>query len=220
MGNAILTTQPSKKNIAYEGIKQMIIEGELKHDTPLVERQLCEILNVSRTPVREALRELANNDMVEIVENKGVYVKKIDFKDMVEIFELREALECLTIQLFVKRATDEEITELGKLVAEQEGYYNNNEHALFMKTDMKMHNYIAEVAQNARIRNAVFNIYDQISQMALAAKDEAMIIEMAVNAHREMYKSIKEHDEENAIEAMRKHVSEVKDFYKERFYIL
>ena len=100
----------SKKQRAYNGIKDMIIKGKLKKETPLVERQLCDILGISRTPVREALRELAKDGLVEIIDGKGVYVKKLDFRDMVEIFEVREALEGMSIRLFIERADEDMIT--------------------------------------------------------------------------------------------------------------
>ena len=72
MGNMRATPSQSKKQIAYSGIRKMIIEGTVNKDTPLVERQLCDTLGVSRTPIREALRSLAAEGHVEIIDGKGV----------------------------------------------------------------------------------------------------------------------------------------------------
>lgn len=220
MQNTILEGQPSKKSIAYEGIKQLIMEGKLTKDTPLVERKLCEILGVSRTPVREALRELASEGLVEIIDGKGIYVKKIDFKDMIEIFEMREALECMAIALFIERAGDDELALFKELMHKQDEAYKNGEHEKFMKIDMKLHNLIADGAQNARIKYAVKNIYDQIQQMAIAAKDETLIRDMAVKAHKDIYKAILDRDAKEAQDSMRQHIIEVKNFYKDRYYLL
>lgn len=220
MHSVINSGGPSKKNIAYDGIKQMIIDGELTKETPLVERQLCEVLEVSRTPVREALRELANEGLVEVIDGKGVYVKKIDFKDMIEIFELREALECMSVKLFIERATDSELSELESLMKEQEETYSKKQHARYMRNDMKIHNLIADGAANGRIQHAIRNIYDQIHQMALAVKDETLIRDIAYAAHRKIYAAILKKDVEAAQDEMRKHIIEVKNFYKDRYYLL
>ena len=99
----------SKKQIAYEKIKEMILDGAFSKESPLVERQLCDMIGISRTPIREALRELANDGLVEVIDGKGVYVKKIGFRDMIEIFEMREALEGMAVRLFVERADQEAV---------------------------------------------------------------------------------------------------------------
>lgn len=220
MQNINLDPAPSKKIIAYNGIKQLIKEGTFARDTPLVERQLCEVLEVSRTPVREALRELANEGLVEIIEGKGVYVKRIDYKDMIEIFELREALEMMTIKLFLERAGQYEVQRFEELMEEQEEAYQKEEHAKFMKNDMKLHNLIAEGAQNSRIRQVISNIYDQIQQMAISVKDDSTIRDMAIRAHRSILEAIKAKDVEQAQKAMAAHVVEVKEFYKDKYYLL
>ncbi|MFV0363331.1 MAG: GntR family transcriptional regulator [Suipraeoptans sp.] len=220
MKGIVLDIAPSKKQIAYDGIRQMIIEGDFEKDTPLVERQLCEVLNVSRTPVREALRELANESLVEIIEGKGVYVKKIDFKDMIEIFELREALECMTVKLFIERATDDELKRLERLMKEQKDAYDKSDHARYMNNDMKIHKTIAEGAANNRMQIAMRNIYDQIHQMALAVKDDELIRKIAYAAHNKIYKAILKKDTDVAQEEMRKHIVELKNFYRDRYYLL
>ena len=68
-----------KKQTVYDRIKQMIMDNELPAGMPLVERTLSNELNVSRTPIREALRKLSNEGMVEIKEGKGVYVAELHF---------------------------------------------------------------------------------------------------------------------------------------------
>ena len=115
----------TKKKYAYDEIKKLIIENEIPKDAPLVERQLSELIGLSRTPIREALRDLANDGMVEIIEGKGVYVKGIDFKDMVELFEVREALECMAIRLFVERIDNYYFGNLSRIIKEQENAYGS-----------------------------------------------------------------------------------------------
>lgn len=220
MNKNILACAPSKKQIAYDGIKKIIVNGKVKKDAPLVERQLCEMLGISRTPVREALRELANDELVEVIEGKGVYVKKIEFRDMIEIFEMREALERMAMKLFMERIQDEKIELFQTYMAAQEEAYKNDEHEAFMDIDMKIHVAIADGAQNARLRNAISVIYDQIKQMAISAKDDSKVRDIAIRAHRKMLDAILAGDSKAAQEAIVEHIVEVKSIHRERYYLL
>lgn len=220
MKEKTLYDTPSKKQLAYDGIKEMIVNGKVKKDTPLVERQLCEMLGISRTPVREALRELANDELVEVIDGKGVYVKKIEFRDMIEIFEMREALERMAMKLFMERIQDEMIQLFQEYMREQEEAYQNDEHEAFMDIDMKIHDAIAEGAQNTRLRNAISVIYDQIKQMAISAKDDSVMRDIAIKAHRKMLAAMLAKDSEAAQAAIVEHIIEVKSIHRERYYLL
>ncbi len=181
----------SKKQLAYNGIKSLIVKGEVKKDSPLVERQLCDLLGISRTPIREALRALANEGLVEIVDGKGVYVKKIDFRDMIEIFEVREALECMAVRLFVERMDDTMSAMMEQYLKSQEEAYEADNHELFMEMDMAIHHLIAEGSQNVRLKNAISNIYEHVSLIAISVKDDKIIREIAMRGHKSMWEAIK-----------------------------
>lgn len=220
MEKKLLSSTPSKKQVAYDGIKEIIVNGKVKKDAPLVERQLCEIIGISRTPVREALRELANDGLVQIIEGKGVYVKKIEFRDMIEIFEMREALERMAMKLFMERLQEEKIHLFQQYMQEQEEAYKKDEHEAFMAIDMKIHNTIADGSQNVRLKNAISTIYGQIKQMAISAKDDAAMREIAIRAHRKMLDAILKGDSGAAQEAIVEHIIEVKNIHRERYYLL
>lgn len=210
----------SKKQIAYQQIKNMIMNGEITKDSPLVERQLCDKLGISRTPIREALRELANDGLVELIDGKGVYVKRIEFRDMVEIFEMREALERMAVKLFVERADKEAVDVLKEYMDKQEEAYKDDEHAVFMEMDMKIHSHIAQEAQNKRLEVAINNIYDQIMQIAVSVRDDQKIRDMAISAHRKILKAVLDRDSEAAQKALVEHVIEIKKIHMERYYLL
>ena len=210
----------SKKQIAYEKIKEMILDGAFSKESPLVERQLCDMIGISRTPIREALRELANDGLVEVIDGKGVYVKKIGFRDMIEIFEMREALEGMAVRLFVERAEQEAVDLLQKYMDEQEDAYNKEEHELFMNIDMKIHNQIASGAKNQRLKTAIINIYDQITQIAVSARDDKKVRDMAIESHRKIMRAVLARDSEAAQQALVDHVVEMKRIHMERYYLL
>lgn len=214
-----MNVQKSKKQIAYEQIKKLIIENEIPKDAPLVERTLCEQLGISRTPVREALRELASEGLVMIIEGKGVYVKKVEFKDMIEIFEIREALESKAIELFIQRLDDETLALMKQYMDDQEEEYENGLHKEFMDTDMKIHYLIAKGSKNSRLENYIVSIYDQIHQMAVSSKDDPEMRERAIQAHRALYQAVLDRDIEKAKKTMSDHIKETMDIHKEKYYL-
>ena len=209
----------SKKQIAYEKIKEMVISG-LPAGAPLVERDLCEKLDVSRTPVREALRQLASEGLVDIIDGKGVFVAKIRFEDMVEIFELREALESMAITLCVRRREPALIESLNELMSRQEAAYAEDNHQVLMECDMEFHQLIAKGSRNKRLSEMIISIYNQIRQMAISVQDDQAVRDLAVKSHRKIMDAILERNEAEAARLMGAHVAETKQYHIERYYML
>lgn len=93
-------------------LRQAIADTRFKPGQRLVERELTEMLGVSRTSVREALRELAAEGLVRSIPNKGMVVAGLAPREVANLYELRSALEGLAARLFVERATPEQVKEL------------------------------------------------------------------------------------------------------------
>ena len=104
----------NKKELAYDYLKEMIVNGELKPGSLLVERQLCERLSTSRTPVREAIQKLSGEGLVETILSKGSFVKSITYEDISQIYDIREYLESLAVKLCCQNATNANIEALKK----------------------------------------------------------------------------------------------------------
>ncbi len=104
--------QPNRRynlaQLAYREIKDLILQNKLKSGDLLSESLIAQELGMSRTPVREALRVLAQEDLIEILNGIGVYVKDISVSDMVDIFEVRKALEVIAIKSAIHEIKEEE----------------------------------------------------------------------------------------------------------------
>ncbi|HTN55482.1 MAG TPA: GntR family transcriptional regulator [Microbacterium sp.] len=97
-------------------LRQAILDFQLKPGQRLVERELIEQLGVSRTTIREALRELTSEGLVTVVPQRGAMVTAPSLDDAVDLYEVRASLESLVVQRFVERATDDEVTRLNDTV--------------------------------------------------------------------------------------------------------
>lgn len=213
------TTSSSKKEIAYQGIKEMLLSGRFNSSETLSERQLCQELNVSRTPVREALRMLANDGMLEIIEGKGVVVRKVNLRDLIEVFELRLALEALAVQLFIERAADSDIKELRNIFDTAEQALAQGDRKTFMDHDMKFHHYIARGSKNTRLSQTIFNNYDQIQLMAVSVRDDIELCKTASAQHRAIMEAIERRDKQAAVSAMMEHIQQTKQYHQDRYYL-
>ena len=100
------------REIAYEVLKNAIVTGEIPAGERIVETDYAERLHISRTPLREALRKLERDGLVEYVLRRGVVVRAFTIEDVDEIYTIRNALEMLTLPAIVERATPEDIASL------------------------------------------------------------------------------------------------------------
>ncbi len=97
-------------------LRQAILEFQLKPGQRLVERELIEQLGVSRTTIREALRELASEGLVTVVPQRGAMVSAPSLEEAIDLYEVRAALESLVVQHFVERAGDDEVASLAETI--------------------------------------------------------------------------------------------------------
>ena len=101
------------REIAYETLKHAIITGQIPAGSRIVETEYADKLHISRTPLREALRKLERDGLVEYVLRRGVVVRAFTIADVEEIYTIRNALEILTLPAIIENATPEDIRSMG-----------------------------------------------------------------------------------------------------------
>lgn len=113
--NGVTDIKPIR-TIVYEFLKDAILEGKIKPGERLVERDIAEKFNASRTPIREALRKLESEGLLQYVPRKGDIVRAIDQDEVRETYAIRKALECLAIESAVQRLTPQFAAELARII--------------------------------------------------------------------------------------------------------
>jgi DNA-binding GntR family transcriptional regulator len=99
----------------YQAIRDAILDGRYCAEVPLSEQQLAGELKVSRTPVREAIKQLELEGLVSVVPLRGIFVREVAARDVVEIFQIREALECYALRHFSARLSKQKLQGLTQL---------------------------------------------------------------------------------------------------------
>ncbi|HXX83604.1 MAG TPA: GntR family transcriptional regulator [Casimicrobiaceae bacterium] len=120
----VIQTQPTLREMTADRLREAIFSMHFKPNERLVERDLCDQTGVSRTCVREALRHLESEGLVERRPNKGLYVTAITADEARQIYEVRGALEPMVARLFVKRASESEVKALRQTVAQTSAALN------------------------------------------------------------------------------------------------
>lgn len=194
---------------AYEQIKEAIVYAKFKPGECLSENMLAEVLEMSRTPVREALKELTNEDLVEIVPGRGVIVKDISRKNLKEIFELRKVLECLAAETAIANLTEAEILNLENdwltiMTKINQGEKVAWEHV--SRCDNKLHSTIINNCDNSYLKDFMKVLNQQILRYQLLTAQALDDVKDTVRQHLEIIKLLKERDPGALIPVLRKHI--------------
>jgi DNA-binding GntR family transcriptional regulator len=131
-----------------ERLQRLIIEGELTPGEKVPEKELCERFNVSRTPMREALKVLANAGLVTLTPNRGASVTAVTVDDLQEVFPVMGALEALSGELACEKITDAELARVRALHEEMVGHYKAQRLPEYFKTNEAIHIAILNAARN------------------------------------------------------------------------
>src|ERR1700758_3089583 len=128
------------------GVRTMLLEGEITPGARIPERELCEQLKISRTPLREALKVLAAEGLVQLLPNRGSRAAKLTDKDMRDLFEVCQGLEALAGELACERITDTEIAEVAAEHAAMTRHYQDGDLIQYYRCNRAIHEAIVNAA--------------------------------------------------------------------------
>jgi len=193
----------------YRILKTEIVKRYLKPGTKLLEVKIAKQMGVSRTPIREAIRELAAEGFVKIIPNQGVIVSIASIEDTQEVLQIRSVLEGLAARLATKVINGEEIKELEKYIEQME-YYANKDNALaFSKIDVEFHELILNICGNNRLIQIRKNLSDQAHRYRIRSLSIPGRLKHSLKEHQEIVKALKRKDSEQAGRLSQKHIENV-----------
>jgi DNA-binding GntR family transcriptional regulator len=200
----------SRSTVVYENLKKKIITGELVPNTPLTEESLAEEFQVSRTPVREVIRKLEQDGLVEVIPRNGTYVKGLTINDIQELFTIRESLEGISARNACELINEQNITFLQTLLtkSDEELEKGNIEGALKMD---ELHNIILKISGNKRILNIISNLNSHIQRLHFLSVAIPGRLEKSNKEHWEIFYAIQKKDSEMAEKKMRQHIQSTRD---------
>ena len=195
-----------KKSQAYEYLKHAIIVDEIPPGSPLVELELSESLQMSRTPIREAMRQLETEGLVTTYPARGSFVTVLTPDDVQEIYELRLALELWALERSIARITDEELDALQ--AAFEEGYRTGAWETLH-NADRGLHDLITEKAWSRRLLMLLSLLNTQAERIRYQSARSLGRDDLSYREHLHIIQCIRERDLEKSRAVLRTHLRSV-----------
>jgi DNA-binding GntR family transcriptional regulator len=192
---------------AYFRIRELIVTLELPPGSLVSERQLMERLGLGRTPVREALRALARERLVEVYPRRGMFVSSVDVRDLAGLSEVRLTIEPHAAHLAAERATASDRAQLELLLHELEQVGDELGERALIDLDQRVHRQIYRCAHNPFLEETLNEYYILTLRIWFLALDRVARLDDAVQEHRELLQSIRDGHASRAEEVMRRHVA-------------
>jgi len=197
-------------------LRRAIISGELEPGTHLVESVLSERFQVSRAPVRDGLKELASEGLVES-RRRGVFVKALTQEDVREIHNLRRMLEFAALEIAVERFGDEDVAELDRHVGAMESAGADGGVSEFAAADLRFHRALFERGGNRRLLR-VWQSFSQTFRIITEITDAGNVDFPSIAAdHRRILDAIARHDLEEAREELTVSLARGERVFERRF---
>ncbi len=199
------------RDVIFDTLREAIIVGELKPGERLMEVQLAQKMGVSRTPVREAIRKLELEGLVEMLPRKGAHIADLSVKDIMDVLEVRATLDGLASSLSASRITDEEIKELKHVQSQFVNYVEKENLQGSIKKDVEFHDIIYRSSRNDKLIQISNNLREQIQRFrVIYIKDYSSTREL-IKEHNEIIDAITTRDPEAAMRSAQTHIKKQED---------
>lgn len=200
------------RDIAYTRIKELLLKGELKGS--ISENELTGILDMSRTPIREALQRLKNDNFIEIFPNRGIFIKEVSIKETNDLMDLRLAIEIYSITRIEEIFTDADLEFLEKNVEAQKEARSKKDVYHFLKLDQEYHKRFLEVFGNEHFIKVLNDISDRLYLHGLKiSKKRGITNWQSINDHTEINRCLKERNFDKVKTLMEEHIIRGKENY-------
>jgi GntR family transcriptional regulator, rspAB operon transcriptional repressor len=201
-----LTGDESLAERAYRDIRRLIVTLELAPGAVISEPELQDQLGMGRTPIREALRRLANEHLVEVYPRRGMFVAALDTRDLTAISELREELEPFAARLAAERRTEEDIAVIDELVAAMSATGDDPDMRDLIELDQRVHHHVYRCAHNEYVRAVLEQHYMHALRIWFLALDKVTHLHQAMAENRDLLLAIRDGDAALAESIMSSHV--------------
>ncbi len=199
------------RNQTYDIIKNMIILREIEPGKKINEEHIAKEIQVSRTPIREALCRLENEGIVTIIPRRGAFVSDLTENNVREILLIREVLEGLVVRLAVENMDAKTLQKLSKAIAKVSSIPEEDRDLVnYTRSEVDFHSILLSASNNQMLKNMMdmVNAHLQIIRLRTVVIPERA--QKTVKEHQQILKAIEKGDAQSAEALMRKHVRSVR----------
>ncbi|MEE1330073.1 MAG: GntR family transcriptional regulator, partial [Acutalibacteraceae bacterium] len=189
----------------FDHLENDILSGKYQRGEVLTESKLCAEMGVSRTPIREALRRLEQEHIIE-ESGKGSVVIGINEKDLEDIFLIRKSLECMAASLAAKNRTDEQLKDLKEALEFQEFYLHKNDPDQIKLMDNRFHETLYKLSGSTTFYDTLVPLHKKIQKYRRASVENSSRAAASVAEHRKIYEAIEAQNSTAAAKYASEHV--------------
>ncbi len=205
-----------KSNVPISGVlfsqlQKDILTGKLKAGQKLTEQELCKTYGVSRTPVREALRQLETDGLVENILNRGAFVVGMTEQDYEDMFELRKIYEMQAVKWAIDRINDEEMDRLEEIFEFMEFYTMRNDIDKMLTINTSFHQMIYEASHNKMLKKLLSSYQSFLKYKGADSVYDEYYLATVLEEHRAIFKAFKDKDIKAGALAMEIHINRAKE---------
>ena len=205
MNSTVIVRAPLHVQVA-ERLRILIDSGELAPGTRLNEIELCNTMGVSRTPLREAIRSLATEGLIELQPNRGAIVSIVSQEDVTEILPIMASLEGLGGRLAAMHMDQSKIAQVRKIHNQMISHYKNNEVAEYFETNRLIHELITEGSGNQTLVDTINSLSAKVRRARFTAQMTKEGWAKAVSEHEEMIAALEAQDPDRLEAILVQHV--------------
>jgi DNA-binding GntR family transcriptional regulator len=175
-------------------LRQMLVEGRIAPGAKLNERELSELLHVSRTPLREAIKMLAAEGLVELLPNRGAIAVSLTEADILDTFEVMAGLEGLAGELAAQRITPQELAEIQAMQFEMMAAYTRRDLSGYYTLNARIHDAISAAARNPVLDTVYRQVNARLQALRFRSNQDGEKWKRAVQEHEKMIEALAAHD--------------------------
>lgn len=206
VSNEIANVRPIR-DIVYEYLRNAILDGKLAPGERIVERTFAEEFGASRTPVREAIRKLEVEGLLEYIPRKGVVIKGLSLAEIVEIYSIRQALEILAFKSAIPNLTAETIQALQQILVDVSKKNEQSEVDLVVRGLEQFDTIVFDASKMPRLKDFIKTLQELIGRfrkLNLSYQDRR---KEAIEEHQKILKALMNQDESLVEETVKEHIS-------------
>lgn len=178
------------REVIFNSLREAIIIGELRPGERLMEVQLADKMGVSRTPVREAIRKLELEGLVDMIPRKGAHVAELSVKDIMDVLEVRASLDGLATALAAERITDDELKELKHINIQFSQYIDKENLNGSIKKDAEFHDIIYRASRNDKLITILNNLREQVQRFRVIYLKDYSSPKNLIKEHNDIFDAI------------------------------
>lgn len=209
--------RPRASDIAYEQLREMILDLRLPPGAVVNEQDLAAELELGRMPVREAIARLASDRFVVVHPRQSTLVTAFGLDDILDMFDAREAIECGVAHIAARRASGTDLAALRRLVEGADRAREGTDHEAFLRDDHEIHAFLVHMVRNQLLQDAadrllMHNLRFWRSYWASRPAQHATMI-----THADLLAALEDHNAEQAEKAMREHIAASRQLLQSSF---